>query len=716
MSKCDIKETYFIIIYLYKLELILFWNNFKTMKSILKLSLILIINLVYLHASASHFMGGNITYNNVGNNTFAFKTELYRDCDGITLPTQINLYINSISCNIMDTITLELLPNGNNPSVVTPLCPGEIDLCNDPTGLYGVQKYTYIQLGGVNSTAPYTLPANCSDWIISFSSCCRNGVINTGSANDNFYIETTIDNILYSDNNSPIFGFDPIFFGCVGDTVVYGHGVSDLDNDSLAFSLIDCLENMNQPVAYNPSYSGMNPLSNNYIHVDNETGTLKILPTLAQVGVICMKVEEFRGGIKIGEVMRDIQINIRNCSNSSPSLSGINGTTSNKIDVWANQNSTFTIDAFDADVGQNLTIDHSFSLAGATYNTINNNGTTQVIINWTPTLLDIGLNYLNLSVKDDACPVVGKANYSFIINVKGPENTSLKGRIWRADSSFLSFSWIHLLDSNLTKIDSTQTDLLGRYELSNVDTGSYYYLKAIPSFAHNDQVITYYNIVETIQAADSIPIVDGANNIGFTTIDTASATGGKNINGVLYLGVENDPVPLSNIRLILKNSNGDFINDAVTNNAGEFNFYGLDNSIYYVWVDKSGINNSIAPIALASDLSSDTLYFELFDNRLEALVNNTTMVISEKDISIYPNPVATELIIEYNLEKTIKVNISIIDIQGKLIKTLQNQHQNQGKYQIIEKVNKKILPNGIYFIRLQFDNQIVTKQMIIQTK
>lgn len=85
---------------------------------------------------------------------------------------------------------------------------------------------------------------------------------------------------------------------------------------------------------------------------------------------------------------------------------------------------------------------------------------------------------------------------------------------------------------------------------------------------NNDQATTYYNTVLTIQDADSIPINTNVNTINFNTIDTAAASGIESINGILYLGAENNPVPLSNIRLILKNANGDFINEVITSSLG----------------------------------------------------------------------------------------------------------------------------------------------------
>ena len=47
--------------------------------------------------------------------------------------------------------------------------------------------------------------------------------------------------------------------------------------------------------------------------------------TQAQVSVIAMKITEYRNGVKIGSVLRDIQIIILSCSTTPPVLSGFNG-------------------------------------------------------------------------------------------------------------------------------------------------------------------------------------------------------------------------------------------------------------------------------------------------------------------------------------------------------------------------------------------------------
>jgi hypothetical protein len=55
-------------------------------------------------------------------------------------------------------------------------------------------------------------------------------------------------------------------------------------------------------------------------------------PTTQQVAVICVLVEEYRNGVKIGEIIRDVQFNVTSNSafctgNNNPVASGSGGST-----------------------------------------------------------------------------------------------------------------------------------------------------------------------------------------------------------------------------------------------------------------------------------------------------------------------------------------------------------------------------------------------------
>lgn len=67
----------------------------------------------------------------------------------------------------------------------------------------------------------------------------------------------------------------------------------------------------------------------------------------------------------------------------------------------------------------------------------------------------------------------------------------------------------------------------------------------------------------------------------------------------------------------------------------------------------------------------------------------------DKNFSLYPNPCVNETNIFYNLESPAKVQISIITIDGKLVKTVQNQEMSAGAHDAV--IYTAGLTKGVYF-------------------
>ena len=63
----------------------------------------------------------------------------------------------------------------------------------------------------------------------------------------------------------------------------------------------------------------------------------------------------------------------------------------------------------------------------------------------------------------------------------------------------------------------------------------------------------------------------------------------------------------------------------------------------------------------------------------------------------YPNPANEYSIISFTIDKPLKIELSLFDATGKLVKTIYNNHQSIGFHQI--KVDCINLPNGLYTFR-----------------
>ena len=77
----------------------------------------------------------------------------------------------------------------------------------------------------------------------------------------------------------------------------------------------------------------------------------------------------------------------------------------------------------------------------------------------------------------------------------------------------------------------------------------------------------------------------------------------------------------------------------------------------------------------------------------------------------YPNQFNPTTIIHYEIPNDGLVTLKIYDELGKEVKTLVNQYQNKGKYDI--NFNASQLSSGIYFYQLKTGNDISIKKMIL---
>jgi len=89
---------------------------------------------------------------------------------------------------------------------------------------------------------------------------------------------------------------------------------------------------------------------------------------------------------------------------------------------------------------------------------------------------------------------------------------------------------------------------------------------------------------------------------------------------------------------------------------------------------------------------------------------NETIPVTPKLYSNYPNPFNPETIISYYLPKTSKISLVVYDSLGREVKTLVNDVQSEGNYNI--KFHPKELSSGLYVARLSSDNYTDTIKMI----
>jgi len=244
---------------------------------------------------STHLMGGEIVAQHDGGNDYTILLTLYRDTLGIPMSQTQDFTVYDATGNPIITIVSALDPTSFHP--VFGLPQGGLL----PFYPYGVEVYFFM--------STITLPGP-GEYTISWHQCCRNVAIqnlpNAGSNELQLHTTVTIDP--NQPNSTPYFMVKPVVFLPVNTPWQYNPLPFDPDGDSLNWTL-------GIPNDFDGSMTGLpipgytDPLSDptNPISIDPITGTISW--TAAALGnwvytVIC---EEYRNGVKIGEIRRDMQ-------------------------------------------------------------------------------------------------------------------------------------------------------------------------------------------------------------------------------------------------------------------------------------------------------------------------------------------------------------------------------------------------------------------------
>ena len=154
---------------------------------------------------------------------------------------------------------------------------------------------------------------------ISMEDANRNyGVINVpNSVMVPMYIETElVINPFLGYNNSVQLLNAPVDKGCVGKLYLHNPAAYDPDGDSLSYRLVPCRGVDGMEIA---GYSY--PQSSQSFEIDAVTGELRWQNPMVQGEYnVAFIIEEWRHGVKIGSVVRDMQILISVCDNDLPNI------------------------------------------------------------------------------------------------------------------------------------------------------------------------------------------------------------------------------------------------------------------------------------------------------------------------------------------------------------------------------------------------------------
>ncbi len=316
-------------------------------------------------AHATHLMGGNLSYVYLGKvngmEKYKMTLKIYRDCSiskGSPVlfddEIMVGIYNNDAAKSLLrikNILKIDENPVGMPWNKIN--CPELPEVCISE-GIYSDTIF---------------LPPSTAGYHFYYQRCCRNKQVNTTDDEGQSYyafIPNTNDK-----NNSPDFTSIPAPFICVGDTNDYQNTCTDIDGDSLIYSLVhpwaggNSQEPKPTPPSYLPwpipslvyisGYTTAKPFGNNgYVYINPTTGLCKYKASLSGHYAIAIEVKEFRKGVLLSTVRRDIQIIVGNCKTNSPPRLAAGTQTS--YTIVEGDKLCFNVKFIDTDTAQKITL------------------------------------------------------------------------------------------------------------------------------------------------------------------------------------------------------------------------------------------------------------------------------------------------------------------------------------------------------------------------
>ena len=279
-------------------------------------------------ALASHLIGGQVYYRYLGANRYEFTLIIYEDCyqgqpEAIQQDAPAYLGVFKAGSTIAMDTSIQVL--------TTEIIPVYLyDHCNEaPTAQSCLMKKTFLDT--------FTLPASPDSYVVAYQRCCRSAALENVSlagSTGMTYFCTVPSSAMVTGNSSAVFRNLPPYIACLNHAMVYDHSATDPDGDSLSYELAAAYTggdpNNVKPLPVAPPYSsvqymspffaGMPLASSTGIEIDPVTGMLTGRPSLSGRYLMCVRCNEWRGGVKINSVQLEYQLLVTPCAPTTSSI------------------------------------------------------------------------------------------------------------------------------------------------------------------------------------------------------------------------------------------------------------------------------------------------------------------------------------------------------------------------------------------------------------
>ncbi|GAB3196378.1 gliding motility-associated-like protein [Pontibacter aydingkolensis] len=301
----------------------------------LRLLLLAFTLLICANAYATHIVGGEFELRHIINYNYRLTLNLYFDD------------VNGSPGALDQSVTVNFFEKGTNRLMLTQVMPYrsrtpvnytniECTVSELRTSKIVYFENIFLDPNRFNSPAGY---------YVTWERCCRNRTINNivrpEDAAQTFYMELppVVKNGLAFRNSSPVL-FPPLSdYACVNELFYFDFNGTDPDGDSLVYDMVTPLNGYTTPampvytitprpepyppVTWLQGYSANVQVQGSPpMNINPKTGQLTMRPNQKGLFVFGIRCQEFRGGVKIGEVRRDFQVMVLDCpTNQTPVVS-----------------------------------------------------------------------------------------------------------------------------------------------------------------------------------------------------------------------------------------------------------------------------------------------------------------------------------------------------------------------------------------------------------
>lgn len=292
---------------------------------------------------ARHIIGGEITYECLGEGNYEFTMKIYRDCNctncaNFDQEAFIAIYQCETGVDCQNLSQNDYAARLNVPLMEVNLVEQPDYPCLIPPNVCveeGIYKFRLSDYG-------LRLPLSNLSYHISYQRCCRNVTINNivrpEDSGATYTIEITPEAQRLC-NSSPVFDEFPPTIICAGAPLNFDHSATDPDGDQLVYEFCPPLTgggpgldpglystcdgaapNPACPPPYDevnfilPTFTPSTPMGGNpVVRIDPQTGLITGTPMIQGQFVVGVCVKEYRDGQLLSTVFRDFQFNVAGC-------------------------------------------------------------------------------------------------------------------------------------------------------------------------------------------------------------------------------------------------------------------------------------------------------------------------------------------------------------------------------------------------------------------